>query len=55
MTLHSDSSKPETNLDELRHAIDAVDDKVLQLIYEPAALAAKVGEHKKNQPANTPF
>ncbi len=55
MTSHSDSSKPETNLDELRHAIDAVDDKVLQLIYERAALAAQVGEHKKNQPSNTPF
>ncbi|MDQ6981314.1 MAG: prephenate dehydratase [Ghiorsea sp.] len=55
MTSHSDSSKPRTNLDELRQAIDAVDDKVLQLIYERASLATKVGEHKKNQPANTPF
>ena len=55
MTLHSDSGKPRINLDELRQAIDAVDDKVLQLIYERASLAAKVGEYKKNQPANTPF
>jgi len=55
MTSHSDSGKPRTNLDELRQAIDAVDDKVLQLIYERASLATKVGEHKKNQPANTPF
>ena len=37
-------------LDKLRQAIDAVDDKVLQLIYERASLATKVGEHKKNQP-----
>ncbi|MDQ6977760.1 MAG: prephenate dehydratase [Ghiorsea sp.] len=55
MTSHSDLGKPCTNLDELRQAIDAVDDKVLQLIYERASLATKVGEHKKNQPANTPF
>ncbi|MCF6247334.1 MAG: chorismate mutase, partial [Desulfobacula sp.] len=55
MTSTSDSGKPNKTLDELRQAIDAVDDKVLSLIYERAALASEVGEHKKNQPANTPF
>lgn len=43
------------SLDALRQAIDAVDDQVLQLIYQRALLASQVGEHKKNQQGNTPF
>lgn len=42
------------NLDELRAAIDAVDDEVLSLIHKRAALAAAVGEQKINQ-GNAPF
>ncbi len=55
MASTSDSAQPKQTLDELRQAIDAVDDHILALIYQRAQLAAAVGEHKKNQPANTPF
>jgi len=41
-------------LNDLRTAIDAVDDEVLQLIHRRAALAAAVGERKISQP-NAPF
>lgn len=41
-------------LDELRSAIDAVDDEVLSLIHKRAALAAAVGERKVDQ-GNAPF
>jgi len=44
----------EMNLDDLRTAIDAVDDEVLNLIHRRAALAAAVGERKVSQ-ANAPF
>lgn len=44
----SDSDNKMT-LDELRAAIDAVDDEVLSLIHKRAALAAAVGEQKVNQ------
>ncbi|MDX8403230.1 MAG: prephenate dehydratase [Mariprofundaceae bacterium] len=54
----SDSDKPSVEkkltLDELRAAIDAVDDEVLSLIHKRAALAAAVGEKKTNQ-GNAPF
>ncbi len=54
----SDSDKPsqEKNLtlDELRDAIDAVDDEVLALIQKRAALAAAVGECKVDQ-GDAPF
>lgn len=43
------------SLDELRQAIDAVDDEVLKLIHQRAQLASMVGEHKKNQVGQTPF
>jgi len=42
------------NLDDLRAAIDAVDDEVLTLIQRRAALASVVGERKISQ-ANAPF
>ncbi|MDT8375649.1 MAG: prephenate dehydratase [Mariprofundaceae bacterium] len=41
-------------LDELRSAIDAVDDEMLSLIHKRAALAAAVGERKVDQ-GNAPF
>ncbi len=41
-------------LDELREAIDAVDDEMLSLLHKRAALAATVGERKVNQ-GNAPF
>ncbi len=54
----SDSDKPgaekKLTLDELRAAIDAVDDELLSLIHRRAALAAAVGERKVNQ-GNAPF
>jgi len=49
----SDAYK-EMTLDELRQAIDAVDDEVLSLIHKRAALAAAVGERKVDQ-GNAPF
>jgi len=42
------------SLDELRAAIDAVDDEVLALIHKRAALAAAVGERKVDQ-GDAPF
>ncbi|MDQ6956136.1 MAG: chorismate mutase, partial [Mariprofundaceae bacterium] len=42
------------NLDELRTAIDVVDDEVLSLIHKRAALASAVGERKVSQP-DAPF
>jgi len=42
------------NLDDLRTAIDAVDDDILGLIQRRAALASAVGERKVSQ-ANAPF
>ncbi len=42
------------NLDELRTAIDEVDDEVLSLIHKRAALASAVGERKVSQPG-APF
>ncbi|RMH62078.1 MAG: prephenate dehydratase [Zetaproteobacteria bacterium] len=47
-------SDVERALQELRAAIDAVDDELLALIYRRARLAAKVGEHKQNHD-NVPF
>ncbi|MES0371081.1 MAG: prephenate dehydratase [Mariprofundaceae bacterium] len=47
-------SDSKMNLDELRAAIDAVDDEVLSLIHKRAALASAVGEQKVNQ-GNAPF
>jgi len=44
----------EMDLDELRNAIDALDDEVLGLIHQRAALASAVGERKVSQP-NAPF
>ena len=49
----SDSNN-KMNLDELRTAIDAVDDEVLALIHKRAALAAAVGEQKVVQ-GDAPF
>jgi len=42
------------NLDDLRAAIDAVDDQILELIQRRSELAAAVGERKVSQ-ANAPF
>jgi chorismate mutase/prephenate dehydratase len=54
----SDADNPEMenkpSLDELRAAIDAVDDEVLELIHKRAALAAAVGERKVDQ-GDAPF
>ncbi|MDX8397137.1 MAG: prephenate dehydratase [Mariprofundaceae bacterium] len=49
-----DKSIDQMNLDDLRAAIDAVDDEVLGLIHRRAALASAVGERKVSQP-NAPF
>jgi chorismate mutase/prephenate dehydratase len=49
----SDSDN-KTTLDELRSAIDSVDDEMLSLIHKRAALAAAVGERKVDQ-GNAPF
>jgi len=49
-----DKLMKDMNLDDLRAAIDAVDDEVLGLIHRRAALAAAVGERKVMQP-NAPF
>ena len=48
------NSDNEMTLDELRQAIDAVDDEVLALIHKRAALAAAVGERKVVQ-GDAPF
>jgi len=55
MTSTSANEPKPMSLDELRRAIDTVDDEVLALIYKRAHLASLVGEHKKHQPENTPF
>ncbi len=44
-----------TSLDDLRTAIDAVDDKILDLIHQRANLASLVGEFKKSQDGVMPF
>ena len=49
-----DKSLEHMNLDDLRTAIDAVDDEVLNLIHKRAALASAVGERKVSQ-AGAPF
>ena len=49
-----DKSLEHMNLDDLRAAIDAVDDEVLSLIHKRAALASAVGERKVSQ-AGAPF
>jgi len=48
------NSGEKMTLDELREAIDAVDDEVLSLIHKRAALASAVGERKVDQ-GNAPF
>ena len=45
-----DKSLEHMNLDDLRAAIDAVDDEVLGLIHKRAALASAVGERKVSRP-----
>ncbi len=47
-------SDSEKTLQQLRAAIDAVDDELLSLIHRRARLAAQVGEHKQDQ-GNAPF
>ncbi len=54
MTSSQDSSKI-TSLEDLRQAIDAVDDRILDLIHQRAGLASLVGEFKKSQEGQTPF
>jgi len=49
-----DDAYKNMSLDELRAAIDAVDDEVLALIHKRAALAAAVGERKVDQ-GDAPF
>jgi len=44
----------EEKLNELRVAIDAVDDELLELIHKRAQLASQVGEHKQDR-GNAPF
>jgi len=54
MTSSSHSLTAPKTLDELRQAIDAVDDEVLALIHRRAQLASWVGEHKSHE-GNAPF
>lgn len=48
------TSDKAVTLDDLREAIDAVDDQLLELIHKRAQLAAEVGERKANH-GNAPF
>jgi len=54
-TLYASLMTSFSDLDDLRQAIDGVDDNILSLIHKRAQLAAMVGEFKKSQKGNTPF